>query len=94
MTNGSFSAPLAADLTKEIQSFVAYIPAGAGVAQVVNPSVPVQGVTAYNYTANLVRATVTFTAGITTTGAAAAERAAAKAAEKSDKRNNKDKRNA
>lgn len=70
-TAGSFSAPIAPDLTKEVQSFVAAIPAGAAVAQVVNPTVPVESVTAYNYTNNLLRATVTFTAGITATGAAA-----------------------
>jgi hypothetical protein len=46
------------------------IPAGAGVAQVVNPTVPVQGLTAYNYTTNVLRGTVTFSAGVTGTNAA------------------------
>jgi hypothetical protein len=48
-----------ADLTK----------AGASVAQVVNPSVPMQGLTVFNYTTNLVRGIVTLTAGITGTNA-------------------------
>jgi hypothetical protein len=70
-TAGSFAVPVAPDLNKEVQSFVAAIPAGTAVAQVVNPTVPVESVTAYNYTSNLLRATVTFTAGINATGAAA-----------------------
>ena len=69
MTNGSFAAPTSPDLTKEIQSFVVSVPAGAGAPQVVNPTVAVQAFTAYNYTNNLVRGTVTFSAGVTATGA-------------------------
>lgn len=71
MTNGSFAAPISPDLTKEVQSFVVAIPAGAGAAQVVNPTVPVQAFTAYNYSNNLVRGTVTFSAGVTASGVAA-----------------------
>jgi hypothetical protein len=71
LTNGSFSIPLSPDVTKEVGAFVVGIPAGAGVAQVVNPAVPVQSVTAYNYTTNLIRGTVTFSAGVTATGVAA-----------------------
>lgn len=70
-TAGSFNAPTLPDLAKEVQSFVAVIPAGAAVAQVVNPTVAVEALTGYNYSQNLLRATVTFTAGITATGAAA-----------------------
>lgn len=71
MTNGSFSVPLSPDVTKEVGAFVVGIPAGAGVAQVVNPAVPVQGLTAFNYTTNLLRGTVTFSAGVTANGIAA-----------------------
>jgi hypothetical protein len=71
MSSGAFSAPIAADLTKEVVSYVVAIPAGAGVAQVVDPAVPVQALTAYNYSSALVRAVVTFAAGITSTGVAA-----------------------
>jgi hypothetical protein len=71
MTGGSFSAPLSPDLSKEVGSFVAAIPAGAGVAQVVDPAVPVQSATLYNTSPNLVRATFTFTAGIVALGVAA-----------------------
>lgn len=71
MTNGSFAAPLTPDLTKAVESYVVGIPAGAGVAQVVNPTVPVQGLTAYNYTSNVLRGTVTFSAGVTGVNAAA-----------------------
>jgi hypothetical protein len=71
MTGGAFSAPISPDLTKEVQSFVVAIPAGVGVAQVVNPSVPVQSVTTYNYSSNVVRGTVTFSAGVVSTGIAA-----------------------
>jgi hypothetical protein len=71
VTSGSFSAPLGPDLAKEIQSYVIGIPAGAGVAQTVNPTVAVQAVTLFNYTNNLLRATVTFSAGIVAAGAAA-----------------------
>lgn len=67
-TAGSFSAPIAPDLNKEVQSFAVGVAAGAGVAQVVNPSIPVESVTAFNYSNNLLRATVTFTAGINATG--------------------------
>jgi len=70
MTNGSFAAPLTPDLTKAVESYVVGIPAGAGVAQVVNPTVPVQGLTAYNYTSNVLRGTVTFSAGVTGVNAA------------------------
>jgi hypothetical protein len=70
MTNGSFAAPISPDLTKAVESYVVGIPAGAGVAQVVNPTVPVQGLTAYNYTTNVLRGTVTFSAGVTGTNAA------------------------
>ena len=70
MTNGSFAAPLSPDLSKAVESFVVGVQAGAGVAAVVNPSVPMQALTAYNYTSNLLRATVTFSAGIVGTNAA------------------------
>ena len=71
VSSGAFAAPISPDLTKEAQSFVVGIPAGAGVAQVVNPGVPVQGFTFYNYTSNVLRGTVTFTAGVVSaTGAA------------------------
>jgi hypothetical protein len=71
MTTGSFSAPISPDLTKVIESYVVGVTAGAAVASVVNPTVPVQGLTAYNYTSNVMRGTVTFTAGITGVNAAA-----------------------
>jgi hypothetical protein len=70
MTSGSFAAPISPDLTKAIESYVVGIPAGAGVAQLVSPTVSVQGLTAYNYTSNLLRGTVTFSAGVTGTNAA------------------------
>lgn len=71
MTNGSFAAPISPDLTKVVESFVVGIPAGAGVAQIVNPSVAVQGLTAYNYTTNVLRGTITLSAGVTGTNVAA-----------------------
>jgi hypothetical protein len=71
MTGGAFSAPISPDLTKEVQSFVVAIPAGVGVAQVVNPNIPVQSVTAYNYSSNVVRGTVTFSVGVVSAGVAA-----------------------
>lgn len=67
-TSGSFAAILQPDLTKEAVGYTVGVAAGAGAAQVVNPAVPVQSVTIYNYTTNLMRATVTFTEGITSTG--------------------------
>lgn len=70
LTNGSFAAPISPDTTKAVESYVVSIPAGAGVAQVVNPTVPVQGFTAYNYTTNLLRGTVTFSAGVVGVNAA------------------------
>lgn len=71
MTNGSFAAPITPDLTKVVESYVVGIPAGAGVAQIVNPTVPVQGLTAYNYTTNVLRGTITLSAGVTGTNAVA-----------------------
>lgn len=71
MTGGAFSAPISPDLTKEVQSFAVSIPTGVGVAQVVNPNVSVQSLTAYNYSSNLIRGTITFSAGVVTTGAPA-----------------------
>ena len=71
MTSGNFSAIVSPDLTKEVQSYTVGVAAGAGVAQVVNPTIPVQATTVYNYTNNLMRAIVTFSVGITNTGAAA-----------------------
>lgn len=64
-THGSFAAPISPDLTKVVESYVVNVVAGAGAAQVVNPTVPVQAVTVYNYTTNIMRATVVFSAGIT-----------------------------
>lgn len=71
MTSGSFSPAVPADVTKEVQSYAVGVAAGAGAAQVVKPTVPVQAVTAYNYTNNVMRATVTYSAGITSATAAA-----------------------
>lgn len=70
-TNGSMTAIVAADLTKVTEAYVVNVAAGAGAAQVVNPTVPVQSATVYNYTNNLMRGTVTFSAGITGVNAAA-----------------------
>jgi hypothetical protein len=71
LTNGSFAAPTAADLNKEVESFAVTIAAGAGVAAVVDPAQPEEGVTVFNVSNNVVRATVTFSAGIVAAGGAA-----------------------
>jgi hypothetical protein len=71
-TSGSFVPSAAtADLAKEVGSHVAVIPAGGNVAQVVNPAVPQQSLTAYNLSSQYIRGTVTLSVGITATGAAA-----------------------
>lgn len=63
-TSGTFNAGQTADNDKKIGSHVAVIPA-AGTAQVVNPADNQNAVTVYNLsTVNMVRATVTFVAGI------------------------------
>jgi hypothetical protein len=71
LTNGSFAAPTAADLNKEVESFAVTIVAGAGVAQVVNPAQAEEGVTVFNVSNNVIRATVVFSAGIVAAGGAA-----------------------
>jgi hypothetical protein len=71
ITGGTFSAPLSPDLTKEVGSYAVAIPAGAGVVQLIDPSVAFQSATIYNPTRNLIRATITFSIGILTTGLAA-----------------------
>lgn len=70
-TSGSFSPALSSDLTKEIGGWIVDIPAGAGVAQTVNPAVPFQSFTVNNLSLNWVRGTVTFTAGIISNAVAA-----------------------
>jgi hypothetical protein len=70
-SNGSFSAPLAPDLAKEVEAFLVRIAAGVGVAAVVNPAQPQSSVTVYNVSNNWLKATWTFTAGITSLGTAA-----------------------
>jgi hypothetical protein len=70
-TSGSFNAPLSPDLSKEVVSYVVGIPAGTGIAQPVVPAVKTQAVTVFNTTANLLRVTVTFSAGIVAAGIAA-----------------------
>jgi hypothetical protein len=70
-TSGSFSAPISPDLSKEVVSYIVGIPAGAGVAQPVIPAVKTQAVTVFNTTANLLRVTVVFSAGIVAAGVAA-----------------------
>lgn len=72
-TTGSYSVPMAPDMDKAVASFVIGIPAGAAVAQVANPGANVNAITVFNPTANLLRATVTFAAGITS-GIAAGQR--------------------
>jgi hypothetical protein len=71
LTSGNFTAPIAPDLAKEVESQIITIAAGAGVAQVSNPAQPQQGFTAYNVSNNLIRGTVVFTAGIVAAGGAA-----------------------
>lgn len=71
MTGSSVRSSIPADTTKEVVSYIVAIPAGAGVAQVVNPAVPVQAVMVDNNTSNLIRGLVTFTAGITSATPAA-----------------------
>jgi hypothetical protein len=71
ITNGSFTAPIAPDLTKEAEGFVVAVAAGAGVAAVVNPAQPEQGATVFNVSNNWIRGTITFTAGVVALGAAA-----------------------
>ncbi len=74
LTSGSFNAPIAPvapDLAKEVESHIITIVAGAGVAQVSNPVQPQQGFVAFNVSNNLIRGTVTFSAGIVAAGGAA-----------------------
>lgn len=71
ITNGSFAAPVAPDLSKEVESFIVAVAAGAGAAQIVNPTQPQQGFTAYNVSNNWMRGTIVFTAGVVAVGAAA-----------------------
>jgi hypothetical protein len=71
LTSGSFTAPIAPDLTKEVESHVITIASGAGVAQISNPAQPQQGFTAYNVSNNVIRGTVTFSASIVAAGGAA-----------------------
>lgn len=71
ITNGSFSAPVSPDLSKELESQVGTIAAGAGAAMVFNPAQPQQGATVYNVSNNVIRGTVTLTAGTVALGAAA-----------------------
>lgn len=70
-TSGFFNASTTPDNTHEVESFVSTIVAGAGVAQVVNPTQPEQSATVFNYSANWVRGIVTFTTGVTALGGAA-----------------------
>ena len=70
LTSGNFSAPIAPDLAKEVESHIVTIVAGAGVAQVSNPAQPQQGFVAFNVSNNLIRGTVTFVAGIVAVGGA------------------------
>lgn len=71
VTNGSFAAPVTLDNNKEIGSHYVVIPAATNAAQVVNPAPNQQGATIFNMSAFLVRALVTFVAGINAVGAAA-----------------------
>lgn len=71
LTSGNFSAPIAPDLAKEVESHIITIVAGAGVAQVSNPAQAQQGFVAFNVSNNLIRGTVTFSAGIVAAGGAA-----------------------
>ena len=73
MTNGSFSAPIPPDNTKEAWSAVAAFAAGAGVAAVVNPPNPMSAYTLFNTTANVLRGTIAFTAGTISVGAPATQ---------------------
>jgi hypothetical protein len=57
-----------ADNAKGLGSNVAFIPAGAGVAQTITPAVPQNAVSIVNMTANVLRVTVTFSAGIVSGG--------------------------
>lgn len=71
LSNGSFVLPGIPDLSKEVESRLVTILAGAGVAQVVNPAVPMEGVTVYNYSGNWIRGVITLSAGIAAVGTAA-----------------------
>lgn len=71
LSSGSFSAPIAPDLGKELESQVGTIAAGAGVPMVFNNLQPQQGATIYNVSGNVIRGTVLLTAGIIALGAAA-----------------------
>lgn len=59
-----------ADNSKGVGSNVFAIPAGAGVPVVITPAQPQNAVTVINTTANWLRVTFTFTAGILSTAAA------------------------
>lgn len=74
LTSGSFAltpVPVAPDLAKEVESHIITIVAGAGVAQVSNPAQNQQGFLVFNNSTNLIRGTVTFSAGIVAAGGAA-----------------------
>lgn len=71
ISSGSFSAPIAPDLSKELESQVGTIVSGAGVPMVFNNLQPQQGATVYNVSNNTIRGTVTLTAGTIALGAAA-----------------------
>lgn len=68
LTNGSFTPVGSPDLTKSAESFIVGIPAGAGVAQVVNPAQPQQAFTFFNTTNNWLRGTVAYVSGTIGTG--------------------------
>jgi hypothetical protein len=70
-TSGALTATITPDLTKEVASFVVAIPAGLGIITTVIPAVKTQSVTIFNPTANLIRATFTFSPGIVSAGVAA-----------------------
>lgn len=56
--------PIAADLSKDLQSFAVVIPAASNAAQTVTPTVGMESATVFNTSAFLIRATVAFAAGI------------------------------
>jgi hypothetical protein len=73
ISNGTFSAPVPADNTKEAWSSVVGFAAGAGVAAVINPPNPMSAFTLYNTTSNVLRGTIAFTAGTVSVGGAATQ---------------------
>jgi hypothetical protein len=73
MVNGSFSAPIPADNTKEAWSTVLGFAAGAGVAAVANPPNPMSAFTLYNTTSNVLRGTIAFSAGTVSAGGATSQ---------------------